>query len=898
MANDLTGDFDVVAEFAIPAANRVLAAMHRRERFLHSVTLRVDDNPPRGSQVVRPTVVGSVDTFGDPTVDHTRIGNPIPLPGQLSATNPIYSLLDPVVNTGLLVATEGTIVPSHLQGRAQLQLAPPAIEVPDASGKNITVRLDIMGRYFPDPHTSPLAEFVRGELQITAAVDQIASPSANVVDINIKAENIYINFTPTFSSQPLSAEDLAGINLLIRNALKTSLLPSNAALPPSISYMQFKTLLGGPNAIAVLLNIQGARGDPGSLNDVFLGAADDFAFAAGVDYVKRAFQVDLSKTYNHWGYTITLKSATIALQQGKITVTVAGHAHGNHWYTPSFDFTIHQDFTLKPASMTPGGPLNTVELVPGDIGGGVTGWLLSLFGDNLLDPATQDEVRQMFSVDANLGGFLESLLTPPRPKLLPLPPQGPGFQLAYTSVDIQPSGIVLHGSLAVLNPPPGPEILSPGIGSQSPVAPVPGWPPPQVEFEQVPATSGGGGMVGTVGLIPSGPDYSALKSWIPGGRILSFEWSSQGQSQPFLIDNDKFVLIHPPPEVSTGMVVGYTPLCLTIRGKRVSASGPMVNQDVSGTQCGYTSVPIVNGLRVAPTGALPSVALTQPSPGGLLEIAGHTAAQVDPTGRNTPNLLVHFADDHTISHLEVLTSALRESGRQDATTAVLAVLTPDQMAKAGYVQGVTYAEDQGGAWESLFGVKITRRPLTLIVGPKGNVMWQQAGELDSTTLAAALRKSLAAGGFVRLSMLRSNLRIDQAPPNFLFEFVPGRELALRKLAGRAVTLVFWKSSSKPSIEAVRDLQQGNGKPAARGPVVLAINDGESPDLARRVATENGLSATIVTDPKREISIAYGVNVWPTIVFIDGSGLVRGIRYGRVAGKLGKSSSGQQAGASR
>src|SRR5262245_58846060 len=38
MANDLTGQFDVVAEFSAGAVNRLLAAMHRTERFLHSIT--------------------------------------------------------------------------------------------------------------------------------------------------------------------------------------------------------------------------------------------------------------------------------------------------------------------------------------------------------------------------------------------------------------------------------------------------------------------------------------------------------------------------------------------------------------------------------------------------------------------------------------------------------------------------------------------------------------------------------------------------------------------------------------------------------------------------------------------------------------------------------------------
>ena len=88
MANDLTGDFDVVVEFALPAANRVLAAMHANERFLHSVSIRVDDNPPPGSKVPRPSIGGSEDLFGEPIVNHKQIGLAGLLPAQLTASNP------------------------------------------------------------------------------------------------------------------------------------------------------------------------------------------------------------------------------------------------------------------------------------------------------------------------------------------------------------------------------------------------------------------------------------------------------------------------------------------------------------------------------------------------------------------------------------------------------------------------------------------------------------------------------------------------------------------------------------------------------------------------------------------------------------------------------------------
>ncbi len=175
MANALTGDFDVVAEFAVPAANRVLAAMHRSERFLHSLSVSVNDNPPPGPRFPWPIIVGAVDAFGDPVANQQRIGNPNPFPGAAAATNPLVAALDSVVNVDVMAPPISTIVPSHLSGKAQLQLSPPTVDVPDASGANVAVHMEVMSRYFPDKNTSPLAEFIRGELQITAAVSQVAS---------------------------------------------------------------------------------------------------------------------------------------------------------------------------------------------------------------------------------------------------------------------------------------------------------------------------------------------------------------------------------------------------------------------------------------------------------------------------------------------------------------------------------------------------------------------------------------------------------------------------------------------------------------------------------------------------------------------------------------------------
>ncbi len=900
MANELTGDFDVVAEFSIPAANRVLAAMHRSERFPHSCAIRVDDNPPPGSRPVRPTIVGSADAFGDATVNHNEIGTPSDLLGQFSAADPLNLALDPVVNPDVAVATVGPIVPSHLQGRAQLQFAPPTIEVADGSGSNITVRVQVMARYFPDPGTSPLAEFGRGEFRLTTGVNQVASQTANVVEINLKADNLIINFSPAFSSQPLSAQDLAGLNLLIRNALKTSFLPSNTTLPSNVKHMQFKTLLGAQNAIALLLNMAGARGNPASLNNVFLRLGDDFAFAAGRDFILAAFPVVRDHRVQHLPsapYDISNTVQTLDLQEGQLLFTMTGDVHRTSWPRRDFNFIVKQALTLNLVATTAGGPLNTAQLAPlGDVSFEITGlpwglgWIANRFTRSARDSirtqrdaainAAQPNVMSMLNIDAKLGTFLQSLLKPPRQDAGAPPPQDVKTVLAYTSVKINSSGIVLHGSLAV-----------------------PDWPLAHVEFQQILATDGGAGVGAISGLRPPEYDYTALRSWIPGGAIQRYDWRMQEKAQGFHTDVNKFVLIHTPPAVSsgvatTGAVSGFIPICLTVRGTRIASSGPAVAQPVTASVCGYTTVPILEGVVSALDGALLMVALTQPGPGGRVEIAGHAAARPDGAGGGAPNRIVHFPDEKTAGNLEFLMQALRESGRRDAATAVLAVLTPDQLAKARYTEGVIYAEEQGGAWGRAFGVKTTRRPLTLIVGPKGDVVWQHEGELDSEKLAGALGKNLAPGGSVRLRMLRLSLRIGRPAPNFLFELAPGRGLTLRKLVGRPTMLVFWKSLSKPSLETVRDLQETTRKAGGPGSVVLAINDGEAPELAEKVGAENGLSAILVPDPKRKISLAYGVNIWPTTVFIDAFGLVREIRYGRFAGEHVEYPSPEKAAAAR
>ncbi len=877
MANNLTGDFDVVAEFAILAVDRLLAGMHQTGRFLHSMSVRVDDNPQPNKPGL-PVVVGTIDAFGGAVVNQRRIGISNPFPGASSATSAAALTL---LNSDVL-AGEFEIVPSHISGVAQLQLFPPTIAVPDASGTNLTIRMNLIARFFPDKGTAPLAEFIRGDLQITAPINKIASGSVNVLDIDFRADQATINFTPSYSSTPLSFEDLAGINLCIQNGLRTSFLPSSVTLPNTIADIQLKTL---PGALALMLDLTDHPSTAGSVTNVFLASDDDFAFAVGRDYLLNVlrmisdnilsqtfppvtFTVDLTiwgvGTVLHYSYPIKLNSASFDLQTGKIVLTINGHAGPEpHGHPPSsFNFTVTVEFSLATS-----GP--SVELIVGNVSvstdsslagivdfftGDVTNSVRSAISTAIANTGAGNTVSNMFDANTNLGNFLNTQLNPPTGSLN----QTQQLFLVYTSVDIQPAGVVLHGSLLLFD-----------------------WPDPYVEFEAIPPNTN---IQQTV--VSGGTDYSALKTWIPGGTVGQYQWHRSGQP-PFDVDPNRFVLLSSNQLTNAAVarteaaVLAYSALCLTITGTRISNYGSPANyQQVTASICAYNTFPVVSVGGLISSGSVsapPTLAVTHAGAKGEVVVSSHVAADVDATGLAAPNLLVHFADSTSSSQLETLTKAVAHSHRHDSPTGVIAVLTPEHLSKAKFTAGVVYAEDTDGSWQRFFGVEPGKRPLTLIVSPRGSVSWRSDGPLHLENLAAALGRLLVKRPPVRVSLPRLNVRIGQLAPNFLFEYTSGREMPLSKLSGQSRVLVFWRSAVKPSIQAVREMQNSAAKTKT---TVLAVNDGDDPATARAVAAENGLTAILVTDPKREISQGYGVSSWPTIVSVNPAGVISGIRFGR------------------
>ena len=870
MPNELTGDFDIVAQFAVGTVNRMLAAMHRAERFPHSATLRVDDIAPPTHGYHPPVLTAVLDSFGDAIVNHQRIGRPdLRIPASVFGTG--ARVFDPIINPGFDLDID-PLPPSNLQGRAQVQLFPPTLEAAATTGSSLSVRLEMLVRYFPDPGTARAAEFVRGALTITAPLDANASSIADIIELDLRSSAIQVAFTPQWTSSPLTPQDRAGIDILIKNALRSSFLPSSVTLPAGTG-MQFRMIPGANPAASLLMNADGHTANAASVSNVFLSGNDNFAFAVGADFIRAKFQPILDSirttpiapvkfrysTFIHtWNitYTVTLNSATVDLQNGRIVMTITGHAHTGTSWMPDFDFTVTQPFSLAPSG-------SSAELIVEQMSISTSSWVINLFKGGatesmtaardkaLVDNDAFATVRQMLSADEKLGGFLQSILAPPEGKPISSYTR---VDLAYSSIEIRPAGIVLHGSLGVAD-----------------------WQPPRVEYEKLPPDNSG--PFGAVsGAVNEGPDYSALNSWIPGGSVDSYEWSPPGATQPY-VDANRFVFLHPPMTVSDGgvsarLLGGHSPFCLTINGHRISSSGPATTTNVRETACFFRLPPLFDELLNGDGPPL-LVAISQPGRDGRVAILGHTSASAEGARGLTPNVLLHFGTRAAGDAAERLVSAMNNARRGDAPTSVVVIAPAGSLEEAQYVEGVTYAEDDG-SWSRRFDVN-PGRPTTVLLDPGGKTVWRNEGEVNADSLSSALKKHLVARSPVRTVTRGSFVRVGQRASNFLMDYAPGKRITLRKLEGRHVKIVFLRGDSTESFDALRAAIPVEKGSSDSNPIVIGILDTESKAGSKR---GSAAGAIMVTDHDRMIAGAYGIAIWPTTISIDSAGIVRGIQYGK------------------
>jgi peroxiredoxin len=873
MANNLTGDFEAVLLVRLQQINGILATLHQNRaekvnpndpnspsitpNLPHSVTLRVGEAPawfdPEASQFA-----GWLSVAGrglrDAPREHFLQRTPRGLRDRFTAAWDVFDA--------------GPFGPQPLPtdkavGRVDFQMSSPTISLPPGSVSQVVVHSFVRGRYVGDPAAGRLPAPIHGE--VTALYNARVVPPANgrvVVRIQVTPDDNQIRFIPEPGT--ITREQAATLVAHVARALRTDFVVSDIEVGNS-GFSEFKPLGSGPTEALTLPMQLSAAPTPGNIASVtnhFLGA-NDFAIGISREYVQQfldaliegiklqvsQFSFRVSGPLGSATYRPVVSTLSIDWTPGAFEVRARIDLKGDEWWALDAFVSFVQGIALTFNSAT-----QSVDVI-------TTG-----------EPSVDETwfIDHDEAVRAVRGAFDRSLRAagPPITQTL----KGALDRLAaalrsfdrsssarYNSLEQTVDGLILRGE----------------IGTRDRFSGV-------VQHD----------------MIEGGAFFSAVRSWICGGRILRFDWSWvartsifpwQNQSQGLTIEHE-FVCPRPQ-HIGVNDVAS---VCLQIHGTQIQEDGRVETISI-GDVCRNTSH---EPWLVLPSGWLDIHIpewLPNPPPDFLLDdvIGAHIDVVAEPRDPTfiTANTIVHVVGPNMNRPLTVLADALSQSHRRDLHHRVVLVLPrgsfnvrahelEERLGQAGSDFGgqLLVTEDFTGGWTEALAP--TQAASTYLVDGLGRFVWEREGGLDPRALAKALDDFAIDAPPPTLAPLR--LRAESGAPalDHVFTDIDGNQFSLSHLRGRPVLMVFWRSWSAPSMNELRRMKRVTEQRQA-APFVVAINGGEPVERIRETRARNELNFALINDPGRVIAADYGVRAWPTTIAVGEDGTIQQVQFGMV-----------------
>ena len=120
-------------------------------------------------------------------------------------------------------------------------------------------------------------------------------------------------------------------------------------------------------------------------------------------------------------------------------------------------------------------------------------------------------------------------------------------------------------------------------------------------------------------------------------------------------------------------------------------------------------------------------------------------------------------------------------------------------------------------------------------------------------------------------------KVGQMAPAFTALNLMGEPIDSSSFAGRPLWINFWASWCAPCRAELPEMKEAAGTLEERGLVVVAISLDEPTYAAALYAMQNSVEFLVLSDPNRSrTSAAYGVNNFPTHIFVDAQGIVRSV----------------------
>ena len=110
--------------------------------------------------------------------------------------------------------------------------------------------------------------------------------------------------------------------------------------------------------------------------------------------------------------------------------------------------------------------------------------------------------------------------------------------------------------------------------------------------------------------------------------------------------------------------------------------------------------------------------------------------------------------------------------------------------------------------------------------------------------------------------------------DFTLQDVNGKAFTLSDYEGTTIAVNFWATWCPPCRQEMPDLDAYyRAHLLDHDFILVAINDGEDPQVARAFIEQNGFSFPALVDPTSTITISQGINGLPTTLIVDPTGQI-------------------------
>lgn len=906
MANQLTGVFDAALQISVQRLNGLLATMHQNRwekeqnpasklpTFPHSDKIRLGP-PPFG---IDPHLLRLAVQSHHRQMEQTGKSQGIGLPSISSVLESLPLEIASVAKENLVTWENSTTLaadsPSIARGLAEVQISAPFVVLANGDINKVTVYVFVRARYLADTPSHLLPEYIHGEVRIGYEVKR----EGNSLKVVPPEDDSKVYFIPNISlPYVVTAAITKEVFLLVRERFR----PNRVDVARDFGFSgAFKAIgSGSSQVLAIPVSLTGGIPIAGvdSIKQAWLGN-QDFALAVSKEFVAtqfepalaplRGFSVRFTVSVDIAGidvaeFTLRILDARLEWSAGLVTLRIDAKLLASAVFGTiegSYDIVVTQGmrFHLEPRTIT-------LTAVDDDltVSGAPTTFGISNEARKAARAARDRALPQVLQMVPKIFQNAESPEIGKGALLrigVVLRRFDPKLAVEYKFLEVNTSGLIVRGSI-----------------------------------------SGGKRMdaIADIRLDDDGDSYTALHSWIPGGRIEKMVWG-MWEKVPFQKALAPSGLLWTLPWEGMPKFSGEetehfmfpnawtlprsTAVCLTIYGSRRNLKG-VVEEDIWGfdyvrDKC----VPVVHPpLLIHPNWKDFEIPNIWPDFTGeaILEdlVFAHidAASQEWPAGELTTNHLVHFMDWHAEQPLQAIHDALAMMKKKRFALTLVVVVPQGNLKtyrtemeaklgldgpheKVGKKEGqspihITIAEDLNRGWSEM--LHASGAPATFFVNARQEIVWGVDGAVDAGELAVVLDKEIVPAPAARGRLPELAIRPGNLLPPISFDDDKGNTVNLQDYSDKELLLCFWKSTSRPCLRELQRLQEihkTNGDL-----VIVGLCADEDPAVISRIRDTYQLTFTLGQDPNRKFARSLKVRCWPTTVRIAQEGIFHSAQFG-------------------